>query len=142
MPRHDGRIHFLDLRGYTYGPMTRFRLRRRISQVLVAVHLSLAAASLALVLPVTSPPVQCTCAHSGEQQCPMHHPASAEQQRTCRVRSGASSRMEALVSLLGALVLPEPVFHPAGLSRASSVTLGQSRLVDAVSVPLSPPPRA
>ncbi len=72
----------------------------------------------------------------------MHRPASAEQKSTCSVRTAAGSQADAVVSLVGPLALPESVFRIDDLSHAGSVPLGPSRLVAAVSIPSSPPPRA
>ena len=85
---------------------------------------------------------ECTCAHGGGEQCPMHHPATTSKS-TCSCRSTDDTTRATMASLLGpTAVLPSMMAVSVPPVMTNSFTSIATSLIDAPSVPDAPPPRA
>jgi hypothetical protein len=103
----------------------------------------LAAAPVSLLAdgPHSAQSMACTCVHTGNAQCPMHHPAS--QKRGCECRGATDPDAATVVSLLGPIAVlagaPSRLTPPAiAESPAHHIT----RFTGFIVVPDGPPPRA
>ena len=91
--------------------------------------------------PQAADAITCTCIHTGNAECPMHHPKS--QKRGCECRSGTDPDASNIVSLLGPIaVLASAPSHiePLSITRLPSYPI--TRFVSVVAPPDGPPPRA
>ena len=128
------------------------RARAALYALLVAAcHLSLAVTASTIMLTTARPGMavvagdDCTCDHSAARMCPMHQrtaprPVPAGTPRWCG--AGADS-IFALIPVLGALTVPEPVLQslaPSGTTLTLAAT--GERPVRPARPPDSPPPRA
>jgi hypothetical protein len=87
--------------------------------------------------------VQCTCPEGDGQVCPMHHPESKSNTKSCSCRSTNDSAAAIIASLFGpAAVLTAPIntAEPAASSRRPLRV--ESHPFDSYLVPDAPPPRA
>jgi hypothetical protein len=85
--------------------------------------------------------ITCTCGHSGNAECPMHH--SKPVKRGCECRGTTDPGADALLSMLGPIaVLAETptVMAPADITTSPNHQI--TRFLDTVFPPTAPPPRA
>ena len=85
--------------------------------------------------------ITCTCAHSGNAECPMHH--SKPVKRGCECRGTTDPGADALLSMLGpiAVLADAPaVMAPADITGSPNQHITQFASV--IASPTSPPPRA
>ena len=122
-------------------------LRARLSWIAAAwlcCQLSLlTAAPLSLITQHSdaTDPVACTCVHTGNAQCPMHHPAKPAS--NCQCRSTTDPGAAALVSMLGpTAVLASVTARLAPPPITQLPTYSITRLTALVAPPDGPPPRA
>src|SRR3989442_11058276 len=108
----------------------------------LAVFVSIPTA-LCLNMSTSATGVECTCAQSDGQMCPMHHTRSKANSPSCSCRSTADPAAAIIASLLGpSAVLTDAVEYVD--VTATSETPGRSDWspIDALIVPSAPPPRA
>jgi hypothetical protein len=85
--------------------------------------------------------VTCTCIHTGNAECPMHHPKS--QKRGCECRNTTDPDAASLVSLIGPIaVLAATPHRLAPPAIAKSPVRPITQFIDFVAPPDGPPPRA
>jgi hypothetical protein len=86
-------------------------------------------------------PIGCTCVHTGNAQCPMHHPATPKP--GCECRNTTDPDAATSVSLLGPLaVLATALPEAAPLSITRSPDRHITGFVSIAAPPDGPPPRA
>jgi hypothetical protein len=103
--------------------------------------LTAAPASLFAHAPQAADAVTCTCIHTGNAQCPMHHPKS--QKRGCECRNTTDPDAANIVSLLGPIaVLTSAPAHLMPPSITQLPIYPINKFSDFVPVPAGPPPRA
>jgi hypothetical protein len=86
-------------------------------------------------------PMSCTCIHTGNALCPMHHPATPKS--NCQCRNTTDPDAATIVSLLGPLaVLATAPQHAAPLSITRSPDHQITGFVSIAAPPDGPPPRA
>ena len=122
-------------------------LRRRLAWIVcgwMCCQLSLLTAtpvSLFAHMPQAADAITCTCIHTGNAECPMHHPA--KKKSGCECRSGTDPDAANLVSLLGPIAVlaasPRQLAPPA-ISKSS--IRPNTQFIDFVAPPDGPPPRA
>jgi len=103
----------------------------------------LAAAPLSLTsgAPHAADSMSCTCVHTGNAQCPMHHPPGSKS--SCQCRNTTDPDAATIVSLLGPLaVLATAPQHAAPLSITRSPDYQITGFVSLAAPPDGPPPRA
>jgi hypothetical protein len=103
----------------------------------------LTAAPLSLLLhaPQAADAIACTCAHTGHDECPMHHPKSKKS--GCECRSTTDPDAASILSLLGPIAVLSDA--PARNAPPSITQLPDSpitRFTSLVESPDGPPPRA
>jgi hypothetical protein len=85
--------------------------------------------------------MSCTCVHTGNAQCPMHHPAKPKP--ACECRNTSDPDAATIISLLGPLaVLAAASQHTTSLSITKSPDHSIARFVNVAAPPDGPPPRA
>jgi len=121
-------------------------LRARISWIACAwlcCQLSvLAAAPFSLLQhSAAADPIACTCVHTGNAQCPMHHPVP--QKRGCECRNTTDPDAATVVSLLGPIaVLAGPASSLTPPAVAESPAHHVAKFVGFIAILDGPPPRA
>jgi hypothetical protein len=115
-----------------------------IASAWLAGQLSLLAAapvSLFAHAPQAADAVTCTCIHTGNAQCPMHHPAKPKP--GCECRNSTDPDAANIVSLLGPIaVMPHAIADLSEPPITPSTIYPINRFEDAIVRPTSPPPRA
>jgi hypothetical protein len=123
------------------------RIHRRLSWIACAwlsCQLSLLAAaplSLSAHGPEAPDAITCTCAHTGNVLCPMHHPANPKP--GCECKNSTDPGAANLVALLGPIAVLAGA--PARLTPPSitqSPIHSISKFSDFIPIPAGPPPRA
>jgi hypothetical protein len=111
----------------------------------------LAAAPVSLLehSPHAADAIACTCAHTGHDECPMHHPRASDteknflQKRRCQCRSAQDPDAASLVSLLGPIaVMPHAIAPVAAPPITQLPTYPLNKFAVHVVAPDGPPPRA
>jgi hypothetical protein len=119
--------------------------RRRLSWIAcgwLCCQLSLTAAPLTLFSHASQAAgaVTCTCIHTGNAECPMHHPKP--QKRGCECRNTADPDAANIVSLLGPIaVLASAPSHLAPPPITQLPDYSITRFIGFVAPPDGPPPR-
>jgi len=86
-------------------------------------------------------PIACTCVHTGNAQCPMHHPAKPAP--NCQCRSTTDPGAASIVALIGpTAVLASASAHLAPPPTSQLSIYPITRFAVFVSAPDAPPPRA
>ena len=122
-------------------------IRRRLAWVAscwLCCQLSLLAGtplSLFAHAPQAADAIACTCMHTGNAECPMHHPA--KKKSGCECRSGNDPDAANIVSLLGpiaVLAVTQSQLAPPAITKSPVRPITQ--FIDFVASPDGPPPRA
>jgi len=103
--------------------------------------LAAAPVSLSVHAPDAVDAVTCTCVHTGNALCPMHHPAKPKP--GCECRNSTDPGAASLVTLLGPIAVLTGT--PARLTPPSITQLpiySANKFSDFIPVPTGPPPRA
>lgn len=96
--------------------------------------------SLVAHAPGAADAITCTCAHTGNATCPMHHPAKPAS--SCECRSGTDPDATSIVSLLGpTAVLASAPSQLAPPSCKQFTIYPITKFTDAIPPVTSPPPR-
>jgi hypothetical protein len=120
----------------------------RVAAVWLALHVCLLVSvptTLCAMGTVAAASSDCTCPHEGVNVCPMHHPKaklkSSSEQCACKSASDPVAAMT--TALLGPSAVLAPAASPVAPPDATAWRLAfVPALIDSVSVPDSPPPRA
>ena len=97
--------------------------------------------SLLTHAPAMADAATCTCVHTGNAQCPMHHPKP--EKRGCECRSTTDPDAASIVSLLGptAVLADAPaLIEPPAITKSPNHQI--TRFTDSITPPDGPPPRA
>lgn len=120
--------------------------RRRLAWIAcgwLCVQLSLLTAaplSLFANAPHADASMECTCVHTGNTECPMHHPAKKS---GCECRNTTDPDAASLVSLIGPIaVLAAAPSQMAPPAISKSPVRPVTQFIDFVAPPDGPPPRA
>ena len=83
----------------------------------------------------------CTCAHTGNAECPMHHSKPAK--RSCECRGTTDPGAAALLSMLGPIaVLADAIPNTPTPPITQLPNYPLTQFIDTLSPPTAPPPRA